>query len=585
LLALFFDMSSMQPQEQVRAIDSAEKFIREQMTASDLVSIMTFGTKFKVVQEFTDNRDLLLDLIRKFAAGEGSELAGEATTGPDEEDDSGAFTADDTEFNIFNTDRKLSALEQAAKKLGVFPEKKALIYFSSGVGKTGTENQSQLKATVNAAVRANVSFYPVDARGLMATAPGGDASTASPRGTGIFSGRSQQQIRTRVNDQQETLFSLASDTGGRAMLDSNDLGQGIVQAQKDISSYYIIGYYSTNEAQDGKFRRINIKLNNPALNAKLDYRQGYFASKVWTKFSAGDKERQLEDALALGDPVSELPMALEVDYFRVASGRYFVPLSVKIPGAAIELAKKGQREQTQLDFIGEIRDKAGKQVAAVRDSIPVKLTEVDAAKLAQRNLHYDAGLTLGPGDYTVRFVARENLGGKMGTFETRFTVPDLNQSGKQLRLSSVIWSNQREKLEAAVGSADSNKRLLAQHPLVHDGQKIVPSITRVFRKDQNLIVYFEVYDPTLDPERKAPSVSAELALYAGARKVVAVPLRKNELAKNRPGVIPFEFSVALARLNPGSYTAQVSAIDEQGRKFAFPRASLVVLGEQAAKTP
>ena len=56
-----------------------------------------------------------------------------------------SFTADDTEFNIFNTDRKLAALEDAAKKLGRFPEKKALVYFSSGVPKTGVENQSQFR--------------------------------------------------------------------------------------------------------------------------------------------------------------------------------------------------------------------------------------------------------------------------------------------------------------------------------------------------------------------------------------------------------------------------------------------------------
>src|SRR5205085_9063429 len=127
----------------------------------------------------------LIQTIRGFRIGESSELSEDAASG-DETDDSGAFTQDDTEFNIFNTDRKLSALEDAAKKLGRFPEKKALVYVSSGVGKTGVENQSQLLSTVNAAVRANVAFYPIDARGLVATPLGGDASAASPKGTGIF---------------------------------------------------------------------------------------------------------------------------------------------------------------------------------------------------------------------------------------------------------------------------------------------------------------------------------------------------------------------------------------------------------------
>ena len=161
----------MDAPEQLRAQEAAIKFLQSQMTSSDLVEIMTYSTAIKVVQEWTDNRPLLIETLRKLNLGEGSDLAATADTAADEGDDSGGFTADETEFNIFNTDRKLSALEDAARKLSIFPEKKALVYFSSGISKTGVENQSQIKATVNAAVRANVSFYPVDARGLVALPP------------------------------------------------------------------------------------------------------------------------------------------------------------------------------------------------------------------------------------------------------------------------------------------------------------------------------------------------------------------------------------------------------------------------------
>ncbi len=380
-----------------------------------------------------------------------------AATAADESDDSGSFVADETEFNIFNTDRKLTALEDAAEKLSIFPEKKALVYFSSGIGKTGVENQSQIKATVNAAVRANVSFYPVDARGLVALPPGGDASVASPRGTGMITGTKQAGLRASFQDSQETLETIASDTGGKAMLDTNDLTMGIRQAQEDINSYYIIGYYSKNDAEDGKFRRIKVNLLNPKLQVKLDYRNGYYGPKVFQKFNASDKERQFEEALTLGDPVSELPLALEVDYFRVAKDRYFVPISVKIPGSAVGLSKKGARQTADLDFIGQVRDSAGKLVSGVRDNITVKLTDADAAQIGRRHLQYDAGLTLGPGVYSLRFLARENQSGKMGTFETKFTVPDLN-SGKSLRLSSVIWSSQKEPVTAAVGSAGGTEQ-------------------------------------------------------------------------------------------------------------------------------
>jgi VWFA-related protein len=576
LIGLFFDMTSMQPLEQARAQEAAVKWIQSQMTAADLVGVMTFGSKFKMLQEFTDDRDLLIQAVKGLTLGDSSDLQGLAATAADEGDDSGSFVADQTEFNIFNTDRKLTALEDAARKLSIYPEKKALIYFSSGVNKTGIENQSQLKATVNAAVRSNVSFYPVDARGLVAEAPGGDASVASPRGTGILTGTSQAGRRATFNDSQETLSTLASDTGGKALLDSNDLTLGIRQAQEDIRSYYIIGYYSTNPATDGKYRRVQIKLASNT-QAKVDYRKGYYAGKTFAKFTSADKERQLEEALTLGDPVSELPLALEVDYFRVAKDRYFIPISVKLPGSSIGYSKKGTNQTNSLDFIGQVRDSTGHLVGGVRDQINVKLNEANAAQIDRRYMQYDSGLTLASGNYSLTFLAREGLTGKMGTFETKFTVPDLN-AGKALRVSSVILSSQRESVNAAVGAADNNKKLLTNHPLVQDGQKVVPSITRVFRKDQTLYVYFEVYDPSIDPEQKTSNVYAAIELLQGARKVfTSRPVRVDKLTTSRPGVAAFSFEIPLNRLQPGEYISQVDVIDQLGQKFAFPRSSMVVL--------
>jgi VWFA-related protein len=578
LLVLFFDFSSMPPADQIRAQQSALKFLSEKMTSSDVVSILTFSTRLKVVQEFTEDRQKLAEIIRNFRIGEASDLAGEADTGEEEGEETGAaFVADQTEFNIFNTDRKLSALESAVKRLAPLPERKALVYFSSGVGKTGVENQSQLRATVNAAVRSNVAFYPIDARGLVATAPGGDASQAAPRGSSIFSGSAQARQRDRFNNQQETLYTLAADTGGKALLDSNDLSLGIAQAQQDVRSYYIVGYYSTNPAQDGRYRRIRVTLAGQP-QAKLDFRSGYFAGKKFGQFSSDDKERQLEEALALGDPITDLPLALEVNYFRLGRERYFVPVAVKIPGSEISLVHRGAREETEFDFIGQVKDAKGRIVANVRDGIKVKLDQASASQLGHRHLQYDTGFTLPPGPYRLKFLTRENRTGKMGTFEVAFEIPDVTAESKSLRLSSVVWANQREPLAAAVGAADNQKKLLARHPLIHDGQKLVPSITRVFRKDQTLYVYFEVYDPGLDSERRTPGLAASLSFFRDRTKTFeTTPIRISQATTGRPGVAPFQFQLPLAPLAPGQYTCQVNVVDEVGRKFSFPRARLVLL--------
>src|SRR6202035_199962 len=184
------------------------------------------------------------------------------SAGDDSTPDTGAaFGQDDSEFNIFNTNRQLSALQTAAKMLGQLSEKKSVLYFASGLKLNGLDNQAQLHATTNAAIRAGGSFWPIDARGLVAEAPIGDATQGSPGGKAMYTGASALALTTNFQRSQDTLFALAADTGGKALLDNNDLSMGIVQAQKNISSYYILGYYATNTTLDGKFRRIKISLN------------------------------------------------------------------------------------------------------------------------------------------------------------------------------------------------------------------------------------------------------------------------------------------------------------------------------------
>jgi VWFA-related protein len=576
LMVMFFDMTSMPIQDQMRAQSAALKFLQTQMKPADLMAIMAFSSDVKVVEDFTDDRDLLAKDIRGLTIGEGQGF--EINNQDDSASDTGAaFQQDDTEFNIFNTDRQLSALETAAKMLGALNEKKSLIYFASGMQRNGLDNQAQLRSTINAAIRSNVAFYPIDARGLVAQAPLGDATKGSPGGQAMYSGSSARAVTSNFQGQQETLFTLAADTGGKALLDNNDLSMGIVQAQQDMSSYYVIGYYSTNAALDGHFRRIKITLNNSsaARVAKLDYRQGYYAGKQFNKFSETDKERQLAQALALGDPVTDMDLAMELDYFRLGRDRYFVPLAVKIPGSEIELARHGGAESTRLDFIGEMKDAKGAVVANVRDNIQVKLSGESSQQLAKTTLEYDTGFTLAPSSYNAKFLVRENETGKMGTYEVKFVVPDLTSQQQYLPISSVVLSNQRQKLDAAVASAEKDKKILAAHPLIQDGMKLVPSVTRVFRTNQNLYVYVEAYQPAAE---STEPVVANVSFYRGKVKAFETePLHVSEGLNPKTKAVPLRFSVPLAKLKPGKYTCQVSILDPSAGKFAFWRAPIVVL--------
>ena len=573
LLALYFDMTAMPPGDQIRALTAAQKFIRTQMTVQDMIAILRYsGGSVDVLQDFTGDRSRLMSIVQTLIVGEGQGF-GESTDDASAADSGSAFGQDDSEFNIFNTDRQLSALQTAAQMLAQLSEKKELVYFASGLRLNGLNNQAQLRATVNAAIRAGVAFWPIDARGLVALPPIGDASIGSPGSAAMYSGAAASATTTNFQRSQDTLYSLAADTGGKALLDANDLDRGIVQAEQSVSSYYVIGYYASNTAQDGKFRRIKISLNGE-VTASLDYRQGYFAGKTFAKFTVADKERQLEDALMLPDPITELTIAMEIDYFQINRAEYFVPLVVKIPGRELALAKRGGAERTSIDFIGEIKDSFGTTITNVRDKVSAKLTDATAQELAKRPIMYDAGFTLLPGQYTFKFLARDDETGRIGTFQTTFIIPNLNKQEKSVPISSVVLSSQRVDLKDALYNAVKDKdRAEASNPLVRNGQKIIPSVTRVFSRKSDMYIYLQAYQ---QEEGAARPLVAYVTFYRGGEKVTETrPIQTSDRQTGRLKSIPLEFRVPLVDLPAGKYDCQISVLDPDGHKAAFWQAPVV----------
>jgi VWFA-related protein len=576
LLTLYFDMTSMPASDQARALQAGEKFIRTQMAALDLIAIMRYsGGSVQVLQDFTSDRDRLLSILETMIVGEGQGYD-ESASDSSSSDTGAAFGQDDTEFNIFNNDRQLSALQTAATMLGQISEKKALIYFGSGLRLNGLNNQAQLNATINAAIRNGVSFWPIDARGLVAQAPLGDASVGSPGGIAMYSGAAADAFTSNFKQSQDTLYALASDTGGKALLDSNDLARGIVQAEKSASSYYVLGYYTTNTAADGKFRRIKISLNAPNESAAIDYRQGYYAAKQFGKFNSTDKERQLEDALMLGDPITELTIAMEVDYFQLNRAEYFVPVIVKIPGRELALAKRRGAERTLIDFIGEIKDNYGTTVANLRDKVDVKLSDATAAELAKRPIEYDAGFTLLPGKYTIKFLARDDVTGRIGTFQTTFTVANLNKVVERIAISSVVLSSQTVALRDALYTVkEKNPATEAANPLVQNGQKIIPSVTRVFSRSRDMHVFLQAYEQGVDTTQ--PLLAFVTFFQAGTKALETRPMKIADAQNNRLRTMPIRFDIPLASLAPGEYICQVTVLDPNRKKAAFWQAQVAIV--------
>jgi VWFA-related protein len=566
LLTLYFDMTAMPVPDQYRALDSAQKFITKQMKSADLMAIIKYdGEAVRVLQDFTDSRDDLMKAINKMALGEGLGLD-ETDADADAADTGSAFGEDDSEFNLFNTNRQLAALQTAVKMLGALNEKKVLIYFASGLTLNGVDNQAQFQATTNAAIRANTTFFTIDARGLVAFAPMGDATRGSAGGGAMYSGAGALANTTRFQQTQDTMYALASDTGGKALLDNNDLAEGLVNAEASISNYYIIGYNTTNSKLDGKFRRIKISLKEDT-TAKLEYRQGYYANKTWDKFGASDKDRQLQDALMLGDPMTEIDIAMEVNYFRLNSAEYFTGIAMKIPGSELALARKGGAERTTIDFIGEVKDEYGSTVGNIRDHVDRKLTGETAGQLAKRPLEWDTNLVLLPGSYSVKVLARDDETGRIGTFMKKFVIPNLDREQTKVAISSVVLGSQRIDMKDALYTVKDSKAGPSVNPLIQDGIKLLPSVNRVFSKSRDLFIYLQAYERGADAMR--PLV-AFVTFYRGQTKAFETPpLGVMEGMDAKSKAVPMRFSLALSKLPPGKYDCQVTVVDPTSQKANF----------------
>ncbi len=480
LILLFFDLTSLHTDDLLRAREAAIHFVKDQMSPADLVGVVALGNRLGLLSNFTNDKETLLAALDRLEPGVDSNLADLASAATQEgetsatEDTGAAWTPDDTEFNVFNTDRKLEAMQDLAQLLAAIPGKKIVMQFTGGITQTGEENRTAVEAATDAANRADVSFYSVDARGLFAEIPGGDASHAAAGGTAMFSGASvvsQQQMRENSRD---TLETLAADTGGRAFFDLGNLSKAFSQVQADTDGYYLLGYTPTDTRPNGRWREIKVKVNRKGL--RLRYRTGYYGPKDFAHFTQEDREQQLFDALRSESPILELPIALETTVFRLNSREVFVPIAAKLPASTLQWARKKGSHEDQFDFAAEVRDaKTGRPVAALQDTITVRLGSEHYEQYAHRTLLYQGGVILTPGSYRLKFVARENDTGRIGTFQEPLDIP-APVSGR-MGVSSVLLSSQlvpvgktsEVKTEGmAIGGS------LAHSPLEVSGERIVP---------------------------------------------------------------------------------------------------------------
>jgi hypothetical protein len=374
----------------------------------------------------------------------------------------------------------------------------------------------------------------------------------------MFSGRGVAQQYDTLAGSQDTLTSLAADTGGRAFTDTNDFGEAFARVQSDMSAYYLLAYSSSNPARDGRYRRIQVRVKRDGF--KVEARSGYYADRDFVHTSRGDRETQLQDQLFSAVSATDLPVMVTAGWFRLSADKYYVPVVLAVPGYAVPVANG--TDKVSLDVLGMVRDEQGRPLGRFKETL--QLPPGTGKTLAGKQVLYQSGVTLPPGRFSVKAVVRENATGLMGTYESAITVPELKK--EPMKLSSIVIGTQMEP--AAKGKTDN--------PLVREGVQLVPNLTHVVGRDQKLYFYYEVYDPS-EAAGSPPQLRTSLAFYRGKVKVYETPVvERTTIDVPERHAALFQFEVPPDAFTPGLYTCQINVIDTVAGHFAFPRVMLFV---------
>jgi hypothetical protein len=268
---------------------------------------------------------------------------------------------------------------------------------------------------------ANVAVYPIDARGLVVALP--DASTRISSSTARNPQAMARLSTARLSNQTatlQTMQSFAEATGGRAFYNTNDLEKAFEHASDDSSSYYLLGYYRESNDNKPGWRKLKVKLNKSGLNLRT--RTGYFVKKPSDQASGPDEDVKV--ALRAPMDFTGIPLAVKWESPDKPEGK---PFSGQLePGkkqAVFDLQvganslfyDQNDRNHLTFEVVAIARKPTGETAGSFAQTIDAHPKPETLANMVKAGLTYRNQLQLEPGEYSVRFVVRDVLGGQVGS--------------------------------------------------------------------------------------------------------------------------------------------------------------------------
>ena len=256
-------------------------------------------------------------------------------------------------------------------------------------------------------------------------------------------------------------------------------------------------------------------------------------------------------------PPTDLHVYVAAAYLRKAETRFYVPVSVVVPGSDVPFSRAASEDRATLDVLGVLLDEARRPVGRVRDTVKLRLE--GTSEVRRKTIHYQTAFELPPGMYRLRVAVRENEGGAIGTFESLLTVPDVRRD--TLKMSAVIVGTQVQP--------DTRR----DSPLVQEGLLLVPNATHVVSRTQHLYFHYEVYDPAQQPAAAGGSgirLLISLVFFRNVVRVYETPLDESSAHAIPRGMPPCSASAMPASaLQPGRYTCQVNVVDDAAGRSRF----------------
>lgn len=445
--------------------------------------------------------------------------------------------------------------------MGRLPGRKALILFSEGVA-IPPAVLHHFQSVISAANRANVSIYAVDAAGLRATSADAEAGRAmialgrkraaiagSPSdGTGGPMSRDLERNEDLMRMNPESgLGQLADQTGGVLVSNTNNPGTRLRQVDEDLHAYYLVSYSPSNRNFDGRFRRINLKVNRSGLDVQA--RKGYFA--VANTYDTPVLEYEAP-ALALLEgkkQSSAFNSRVAAFDFPEAGRPGLVPVMVEVPAGSINFTTDKKSYAADFSVVVLVRDEGGHVVRKLSNQYLLggPLDQLPAAK--QGKVLFYRETRLPPGRYDLSAIVYDATNGHAGTDTASFLVEPSDES--RLRLSSVVLIKSAEKLTSAEAASP--------RPFNFGEVAIYPNMGEPVRKSASKTLAFFVTAYAPRASASATRLTMEVVQQGRALGQTSYDLP----APDASGRIQYAGAIPIDKYRPGDYELRVTVQDAQ----------------------